>query len=288
MMKPKMMCNAPKPRIMSGVFHEAGVNSASAPTMMKDAPITGTIRTEKAPAATTAVPYRSIHTPGRRLAIPRFTNAKVMTMPTRNAGVKLKSSLRAELVSSGRLASFALLYMNHTEISSARMASAAHTSTHSTGIASWDASTAARIAVIPMTTCPHPETAVNVPAASIVSRMKRRLSIARACISGGSLWRRIGSTSAMLDSTRPYHLRQVLYDVKRVPCLSCFLSLVRAQRRWRGGRRIARRKAEVGHLVHRPVVEPFRKRLHHGARELRWIHGRRRRHQGLVDLDAPL
>src|SRR5690349_20434170 len=55
---------------------------------------------------------------------------------------------------------------------------------------------AATSAVKPMMTVPHPDTAVNVAAASIVSRMKRRLSIARACISGGSAGRR-GMTRAM-------------------------------------------------------------------------------------------
>src|SRR5207253_670803 len=43
-------------------------------------------------------------------------------------------------------------------------------------------------AVHPITTSPQPETAVKVPARSIVSRMKRRLSIARSCISGGVVW----------------------------------------------------------------------------------------------------
>jgi hypothetical protein len=37
-----------------------------------------------------------------------------------------------------------------------------------------------------MAHCPQPETAVNDAALSIVSRMKRRLSIARACRAGGS------------------------------------------------------------------------------------------------------
>src|SRR6476660_6817251 len=48
------------------------------------------------------------------------------------------------------------------------------------------ASIAAPSAVAPITTVPQPDTAVKVAAASIVSRMNLRLSIARACISGGS------------------------------------------------------------------------------------------------------
>jgi hypothetical protein len=51
-------------------------------------------------------------------------------------------------------------------------------------------------AVTPMSIVPHPDTAVKVAAAAIVSRMKRRLSIARACISGGSGGRR-GRTRVM-------------------------------------------------------------------------------------------
>ena len=46
---------------------------------------------------------------------------------------------------------------------------------------------AAMVAMMPTATIPHPETAVNAPAASIVSRMKARLSIARACSVGGSV-----------------------------------------------------------------------------------------------------
>src|SRR5690348_11774107 len=61
---------------------------------------------------------------------------------------------------------------------------------------------AAMSAVKPMMTVPQPETAVKVAAASIVSRMKRRLSIARACISGGSDGRR-GMTRDMRREWRP-------------------------------------------------------------------------------------
>src|SRR3954468_14863095 len=56
---------------------------------------------------------------------------------------------------------------------------------------------AAPIAVMPMSTVPHPETAVNVAAASMVSRMYLRLSIARSCISGGCSVGRSGRTRDM-------------------------------------------------------------------------------------------
>jgi hypothetical protein len=67
------------------------------------------------------------------------------------------------------------------------------------------ASIAAPSAVAPITTVPHPDTAVKVAAASIVSRMNLRLSIARACISGGS-GGRSGSTRVMRGecSGKPY------------------------------------------------------------------------------------
>ena len=45
---------------------------------------------------------------------------------------------------------------------------------------------AAAQAVTPMPTCPHPGTAVNAPARSIVSRMKRRFSIARSRSGSGA------------------------------------------------------------------------------------------------------
>jgi hypothetical protein len=49
-----------------------------------------------------------------------------------------------------------------------------------------DAITAAIVAMMPTATIAHPDTAVNEPAASMVSRMKARLSIARAWSAGGS------------------------------------------------------------------------------------------------------
>src|SRR5262249_25823333 len=53
--------------------------------------------------------------------------------------------------------------------------------------AGWrDANHAVTIAVIPTATPPQPGTAVNAEAPSIVSRIYRRLSIARVCRAGGS------------------------------------------------------------------------------------------------------
>jgi hypothetical protein len=41
---------------MQAVVHEGGAKSATVPTAMKATPITGTMRTEKVPAATTPTP----------------------------------------------------------------------------------------------------------------------------------------------------------------------------------------------------------------------------------------
>jgi hypothetical protein len=62
----------------------------------------------------------------------------------------------------------------------------------------WLARTAAPMALTPMATCPHPGTAVNDRARSIVLRMKRRFSMASECSGrgtdpmGGKIGRRRG------------------------------------------------------------------------------------------------
>ena len=66
------------------------------------------------------------------------------------------------------------------------MASASHVVSHAPLVGWREAAYAATRAVAPNATTPHPGTAVNEPACSIVSRMKRRLSIARAERAGGS------------------------------------------------------------------------------------------------------
>ena len=65
-------------------------------------------------------------------------------------------------------------------------ASANQTNSHARRAGCCAATHAATSAVAPMPNCPQPGTAVNAEARSIVSRMKRRLSIARSCSAGGS------------------------------------------------------------------------------------------------------
>src|SRR6476660_7719841 len=111
-------------------------------------------------------------------------------------GAKLKTILRAGSDQSGICAARALRAIVYTEIATDRQASSNQTNTQRVGLDVAAASAAAPSAVAPITIVPQPDTAVNVAAASIVSRMNRRLSIARACISGGS-GGRSGSTRVM-------------------------------------------------------------------------------------------
>src|SRR5947209_14507603 len=105
-------------------------------------------------------------------------------MPTSMGGEKLNTSLRTGPVINGMPAVRAFTVMNPVAIAAARAASINHVVTQP-ATPNREATIDAMIAVKPMTTSPQPDTAVKVPARSIVSRMKRRLSIARSCISGG-------------------------------------------------------------------------------------------------------
>src|SRR5688572_14449235 len=101
-------------------------------------------------------------------------------------GVKLKTNFRAGSDRSGVFEAFAFAAVNQAAMMPDRRASAIHVESQARGVACRAAIQAAARAVTPMATSPQPEMAVNAPARSMVSRMKRKLSIARACISGGS------------------------------------------------------------------------------------------------------
>src|SRR5205807_9527129 len=73
--RPKMTCSAPKPTARNQLPQDAGENRARAPVTMKQSPITGTTRTEKAPPVTTAAPYSTSHIPGSRSPYPARTRA---------------------------------------------------------------------------------------------------------------------------------------------------------------------------------------------------------------------
>src|SRR5688572_11115952 len=64
-------------------------------------------------------------------------------------------------------------------ISGERNADASQTLSAPVAVGESDATIATSTASTPIATIPHPQTAVNAPAASIVLRMKARLSIAR-------------------------------------------------------------------------------------------------------------
>src|SRR6266550_124675 len=71
---------------------------------------------------------------------------------------------------------------------------------------------AAMVAMMPTATMPQPETAVKEPAASIVSRMKARLSIARAWSVGGSgAESRCRGLTDAIGRMLPVHLTTVKY-----------------------------------------------------------------------------
>ena len=72
-----------------------GANSAMTPAAMKHRPITGTIFTENAPPATTAVPYRSSQTPGIASTRPARYSTSVSSAPTTIGGEKLSTNFRA-------------------------------------------------------------------------------------------------------------------------------------------------------------------------------------------------
>src|SRR5688572_33482464 len=75
------------------------------------------------------------------------------------------------------------------------------------------ATSAAIIATTPTAAIPHPEMAVNVPARSIVSRMKRRLSSALSLNAGSRSTGggRSGLTVAMVDATQWAYDCQALF-----------------------------------------------------------------------------
>src|SRR2546423_585282 len=103
----------------------------------------------------------------------------VSSNPAIIGGEKLSANFRPGIVSSGLAARVAFLYTAQAAMQKESTASPIHVA--SQGVAAWrpDAMTAASTAVTPIATPPQPGTAVKADAPSIVSRMYRRLSIAR-------------------------------------------------------------------------------------------------------------
>src|SRR5687767_5336571 len=214
---PKPMWSPPNASAMRTLLHANGVNTAIAPATTKQSPITGTMRTENAPPVMTPVPYSISHIPGRTVIRFAWYMAAVSTAPTTIGGTKLVANLRPGPERSGMRAARALRPIAHPEMTTESSASPSQMASHSVKEARLAANAAAPMADAPTATMPHPDTAVNAPARSIVSRMNSRLSIARACSAGGS-------PEGGAESGRPEAIGtklgprdpvcQVLYDVK--------------------------------------------------------------------------
>src|SRR5437868_14720273 len=95
------------------------------------------------------------------------------------------------------------------------------------------------VAMMPTPTIPQPETAVKEPAASIVSRMKARLSIARAWSVGGSgADSRCRGLTEAIERMLPVHLTTVKYfALQRRADLALYFALTTPERWVRVGGR---------------------------------------------------
>src|SRR5205085_162154 len=126
--------------------------------------------------------------------------------------------------------------------------------------------TATNVASTPTATIPHPDTAVNEPAASIVFRMNARLSIARACSVGGSLGG--GGLSCRTDVMRVVY-RAVWKYVKYFALQSSAVypqSVVSvphsSAERNRAGEWIARGETLLDHLVQTTLIDRIGEKTH--------------------------
>src|SRR6266446_3521836 len=103
----------------------------------------------------------------------------VSRRPAIMGGEKLRANFRPGLESNGIAARRALRQTAQAAMQKEIKASPIQVASHRSSLEWREASSAVIIAVIPMATPPQPGTAVNAEAPSIVSRMYRRLSIAR-------------------------------------------------------------------------------------------------------------
>src|SRR5436309_4775249 len=94
-------------------------------------------------------------------------------------GEKLSANFRPGFESSGIPARRAFRFTAQAAMQKEIKASPIQVASHPSRVGWREASSAVIIAVIPIATPPQPGTAVNAEAPSIVSRMYRRLSIAR-------------------------------------------------------------------------------------------------------------
>src|SRR5437868_8773585 len=181
---PNTMCSPPNAAPKNQFPHAAGPSTASPPTNMKHNPITGTIDTEYAPPVMIPAPYNKSHAAGKADSSPARNNTNVRNAPATNGGAKPSATFRAGPENSGNPRRFAFQVQASNPITTATMPSASQTRNQEKAETCRAANTAAPNAVTPERTCPHPETAVNAEARSIVSRMKRKSSATFGSASG--------------------------------------------------------------------------------------------------------
>src|SRR6185437_2212085 len=95
--------------------------------------------------------------PGSRAYEPPWTNSAVSTAPANIAGEKLSTSFLIGPLSSGMLAACALSAIDDTEMPAAMPASASQVASQAQGSVWRAATSAAAMAVTPMTTSPQPD-----------------------------------------------------------------------------------------------------------------------------------
>src|SRR5437867_5205899 len=142
--------------------HAAGAANVTAPSAMKQMPISGTTFTENAPPVATAVPYSSSQQPGSLAPNPIIAKTGVRIMPAtrggRNASAKRAAGVAFE---SGVPDRFDLIAIATRAIVAATAAAANQIRTQRTVSSGGPAMGAAISAVMPMKIPPHPGTAVN-------------------------------------------------------------------------------------------------------------------------------
>jgi hypothetical protein len=133
----------------------------------------GTALTENAPPVTTAVPYKRSQIPGSEAVAPKCQALSVSNPPTIIGGAKLSTNFRPGPVNNDEFALRAFVAAAGAAMQTATNASINQTASHLLGARRY-ARYAAPNAEMPIAKPPHPGTAVNSAAFSIVSRMYRR------------------------------------------------------------------------------------------------------------------
>src|SRR5437588_2583562 len=164
MIVPNTMCSPPNPAAISQFPHAAGPSNATAPTVIKQTPMTGTMRTENAPPVTNPVPYSSSQVPGSACHNPARNSATVSSPPTTIGGRKLNPARRPGPDSRGSFTANALRTMVAPPMPTATTASPSQVASHSSVVGCRAANSAATSAVAPTATWPQPGTAVDDPA----------------------------------------------------------------------------------------------------------------------------